>query len=218
MRRREFITLLGSTVVVWPLAARAQQATIPVVGVLYAGVPETTTGQMEIFRKGLAETGFVEGRNVAFEYRYARSDFGRLPELAAELVRHGVAVIAMPQSAAAAFAAKAVTTTLPIVFSAGGDPVIMGLVSSLNRPGGNTTGINSMNTLLGAKRIGLLHELLPAARRFAFLTNPSNIDVDSSIADATAAIAAIGGAGRNPARCQQRRNRRGVRCHGEKGY
>jgi putative tryptophan/tyrosine transport system substrate-binding protein len=144
------------------------------------------------FRKGLSETGYVEGSNVAIEYRWAQNDNNRLSELAADLIRRGVTVIATPSSAAAAVAAKSQTTTIPIVFSFGGDPVQAGLVASLNRPGGNATGISSMNVELVAKRIGLLHALLPTASRFAILVNPNTPSTESQVGDARAATSAIG--------------------------
>jgi putative ABC transport system substrate-binding protein len=192
MRRREFITLLGGAAAAWSVAARAQQVKLPVVGVLYMGVPETSAPLIEDFRKGLSDTGYVEGSNVAIEYRWARNDFSRLPKLAEELLIRHVAVLATPQSAAAGLAAKSVTTTVPIVFSAGADPVSVGLVGSLNRPGGNVTGVHSMNTLLGAKRVGLLRELVPGATRFGFLVNANSPDVGLQIADVTAAVTSIG--------------------------
>jgi putative ABC transport system substrate-binding protein len=194
MKRREFMAALGGAATVpmlGPRAARAQQPVMPVVGYLYSGSPEPTAHLVTAFRKGLSETGYVEGRNVAIEFRWAHNDSSRLPELAAELVRRRVAVIATPGSVAAGLAAKAATTTIPIVFS-GGDPVQTGLVASLNRPGGNVTGINSMNSELGAKRLGLLHELIPGASRFALLVNPDNPTSESMIMDARAAAAAIG--------------------------
>jgi len=175
MKRREFITLLGGGAAAWPLAARAQQQrAMSVVGYIDAGSPEPATHLVAAFRGGLGETGFVEGRNVAIEYRWAHNINERLPELAANLVQRGVAVIVTPQSTAAAMAAKSATRTIPIVFGTGSDPVQAGLVTSLNRPGGNITGITFMNVDITAKRFGLLHELLPNAARFAVLINPKN--------------------------------------------
>src|SRR5262245_42748058 len=165
VRRREFITLIGGAAAAWPLAARAQQAVMPVVGFVYPGVPELSTGIVAAFRKGLNEAGFIEGRNVTVEFRFAYNDNARLPELAADLAQRRVAVIATPGSTPSALAAKAATTTIPIVFGIGPDPVEIGLVASLNRPGGNITGVSSMNAELGAKRLGFLHELLPTAVR-----------------------------------------------------
>jgi putative ABC transport system substrate-binding protein len=156
--------------VAWPLAARAQQPGMPVVGYFTLGAPEQSASYVAPFRRGLSEVGYVEGQNVAIEYRWAHNEVGRLPELATDLVRRRVAVIATP-SMPAALAAKAATTTIPIVFSSAGDPVQTGLVASLNRPGGNVTGISDMGVELAAKRLGLLHELLPGAERFAALVN-----------------------------------------------
>jgi putative ABC transport system substrate-binding protein len=169
--RRDFITLLGGAAAAWPLVARAQQPPVPTIGCLYAGPP---TANIEApFRKGLSEMGFVDGRNVAIEFRYAGDQNERLPLLAAELVRRQVAVIFANGGALAVPAAQAATTTIPIVFVTGADPVRTGMVTSFNRPGGNVTGISSMTTELTAKRVGLLHALLPAATRFAVLVNPS---------------------------------------------
>jgi putative ABC transport system substrate-binding protein len=192
MRRREFITLLGGGAALWPLAARSQQPAMPVVGYLYVGSPEASPHLVAAFRKGLSEMGYVEGRNVATEYRFAHNDNARLPELAADLVRSRVAVIATPGGLPAALAAKAATTTIPIVFYTAIDPVQVGLVASLNRPGGNVTGFTSMNAELGGKRLGLLHELLPRSARFAVLVDPNSPQTESIIKDLQAAAAGIG--------------------------
>jgi putative ABC transport system substrate-binding protein len=192
MRRRVFIALLCGAALAWPFAARAQQAPIPVVGYLHPDVPQAMAHLLAAFRKGLTETGYVEGGNLTIEYRWAQSDTDRLPELAADLVRRRVAVIATPSSTAAARAAKAATTTIPIVFSVGLDPVQTGLVASLNRPGGNVTGISTLSVEVGAKRLGLLLELLPAAARFAVLVNPNNPTAESLIKDSQAAASAMG--------------------------
>jgi putative tryptophan/tyrosine transport system substrate-binding protein len=189
MQRREFIILLGGAAA-WPLGARAQQPAIPVVGYLHPDSPQPMARLLTAFREGLSETGYVEGRNVAIEYRWAHNDLSQMPKLVADLVRRRVAVIATPGSSNAALAAKAATTTIPIVFSIGVDPVQLGLVVSLNRPGGNVTGVNSMSNELVAKRLGLLHELLPAAARVAVLINPNN--ASSQMIGAQAAAAAIG--------------------------
>jgi putative tryptophan/tyrosine transport system substrate-binding protein len=189
--RRSFITLLGGAAV-WPLAARAQQAAIPVIGYLHPDSPQQMVRLVGAFHKGLAEIGYIEGHNVAVEYRWGRNDNDRLPELAADLVRRRVTVIATPGSTAATIAAKAATATIPIVFSIGGDPVQTGLVASLKRPGGNVTGINSMNVELSGKRIGLLHELLPGSTRFAMLVNPKNATTQAQVKDAQAAAATLG--------------------------
>ena len=189
MKRREFITLLGGAVA-WPLAARAQQA-MPVVGFLGAGSPGPFVPQTAVFRQGLAEAGYVEGRNVAIEYRWAEGQYDQLPALAAEFVRRQVAVIvAFPIPAAVA--AKAATTAIPIVFNVAGDPVKLGLVGSLARPGGNATGVNSFLAELGAKHLGLLRELLPTATLVGLLVNPTNENIEGVTKDVVAAAATLG--------------------------
>jgi putative tryptophan/tyrosine transport system substrate-binding protein len=185
MRRRDFITLLGGGAVAWPLAARSQKSAAPVVGYLYPGSSETSAQFVAAFRKGLNETGFVEGQNVAIEFRWAVSN-SRLRELAADLVRRQVAVIATPASTPAAIAAKAATATIPIVFGIGSDPIKDGLVASFNRPGGNVTGVTFMSSEVVVKQLGLLHDLLPLAARFAVLVNPENPLFASLIADTRA--------------------------------
>jgi putative tryptophan/tyrosine transport system substrate-binding protein len=172
MRRREFIGLIGAAA--WPLAARAQQSPIPAIGYLYGGSSASSTHLVAAFLQGLSEAGYVDGRNVIVEFRWANNDFDRLPELAADLVRIRVAVIVAPGGTPAGLAAKAATSTVPIIFGVGSDPVQAGLVASLNRPGGNVTGLTYMHAQLATKQLGLLHELLPAAERFAVLANPNN--------------------------------------------
>jgi ABC-type uncharacterized transport system substrate-binding protein len=174
MRRRGFITLLGGAAATWPLAARAQQPAMPVVGFLGSASPVGYAPFVAAFLQGLKDTGFVEGQNVAIEYRWAEGRYDRLPELAEELVRRQVNVIAVPASTPGALAAKAATTTIPIVFAIGGDPVILGLVGSLSRPGGNVTGVSVLSVTVVAKRLELLHELMPTATMIALLVNPAN--------------------------------------------
>ena len=191
MRRREFITLLGGAAV-WPVAARAQQPAMPVIGYLYSGTPEASASWVAAFRKGLSESGFSEGHNVAIEYRWAYNDPARLPELAADLVRRRVAAIVTPGIAASVLAAKAATATIPIVFRTGGDPIELGFVASLNQPGGNVTGVDAMSLETVAKRVGLLHDLLPHAERFAVLLNPNDPNADHYTKDLQAAASTIG--------------------------
>jgi putative ABC transport system substrate-binding protein len=176
LERREFITLLGGAVTIWPLAARGQQPTIPVIG--YLGGGEATSQVGDMFRRGLRETGYVEGRNVAIESRFAEGQYDRLPALAADLVRRQVSVLVASGGVQTAFAAKAATATIPIVFANGSDPVRFGLVASLNRPGGNVTGITYFSPQLDSKRLGLLHELMPGATAIAVLVNPSNANAE----------------------------------------
>jgi putative ABC transport system substrate-binding protein len=171
--RREFISLIGGAAVVWPVEARAQQA-MPVIGFLGIGSAGTDTDYIGAFRQGLREAGYVEGSNVAVEYRWAQNENARLPALAADLVRRRVAVIATPGSTPATLAAKAATPTIPIVFGIGSDPVESGLVASLNRPGGNVTGVAFLSTAILGKRVELLRELVPTATIMALLVNPAN--------------------------------------------
>src|SRR5207249_4109780 len=191
MKRREFITLLGAAAA-WPLAARAQQPAMPVIGVLDARSPGTTESLLRAFRQGLKDTGYVEGENVALEYRWADNELDRLPGLAAELARRRVSVIAV-STPVVALAAKAATTTIPIVFLVNEDPVRLGLVASLARPGGNLTGINIFSSELTAKRLDLLRDLVPGAARVGVLVNPANAtSTESTLRDMAAATHTIG--------------------------
>jgi putative ABC transport system substrate-binding protein len=189
IRRREFITLLGGAAAVWPFGARAQQATMPVVGFLNAASPDLFAHIVSAFHLGLNETGYVEGRNVAIEYRWAENQYDRLPELADDLVRRRVNVIATGSATLALLAAKAATTTIPIVFLTGADPVKEGFVASLNRPGGNLTGVTTLNVEIARKRFEVLHELLPKTTTMAVLVNPINYQgvVESQLKEAQAA-------------------------------
>jgi putative ABC transport system substrate-binding protein len=189
--RRKFITGLGSAAA-WPLTARAQQPTMPVIGILSGGTMEAEAFRVNAFRKGLSETGYVEGRNLAFEYRWAENHYDRLPALAAELVHSQVAVIVTLGPTLSALAAKAASATIPIVFFIGADPVKIGLVASLNRPGGNITGISLLFNVIVAKQFELLHETVPKATAIGFLVNPANSNVASDTADAQAAAEALG--------------------------
>ncbi len=190
--RREFITLLGGAAAAWPLAARAQQPAMPVVGFLHGGSPEPNVNPVAAFRKGLAEAGYVEGQNVAIEYRWAESEYGRLPALAAELVGRQVTVLAAAGGTQAAVVAKAATTAIPIVFSIGADPIAAGLVTSLNRPGGNVTGVYFLTTQLEGKRLGLLRELVPIGALIAVLLNPTIALAEAHLKDVQVAAHAAG--------------------------
>jgi putative ABC transport system substrate-binding protein len=191
MKRREFITLVGGAAA-WPLAVRAQQPALPVIGWLGAGSPDTLADRVTAFRKGVNETGLVEGRTVAIEFRWAEGRVDRLPALAAELVRRPVAAILASGGTLPTRAAKAATSTLPIVFTTNNDPVAAGLVASLNRPGGNVTGVNSMAGETGAKQLGLLHELVPAAATMGLLVNPKSPAADASVRDLQMAVRSLG--------------------------
>ena len=179
MQRRDFITLLGSMTVAWPLAARGQQAAMPVIGYLGAESPAAFASRVRAFRQGLGETGYAEGRNVGIEFRWAEGQHNRLPALAADLVGRGVAVIVAPGGAPAALAAKSATTTIPIVFEMGADPIAIGLVSSLSRPGGNLTGVTSLSVEVTPKRLEFLHETIPTTDVFAVLINPTSPTANS---------------------------------------
>jgi putative ABC transport system substrate-binding protein len=192
VKRREFIALLGGAAA-WPLPARAQQPAMPVIGFLNTTSPDAIADLLRAFRQGLKDTGHLEGENVAIEYRWAENQIDRLPALVAELVRRRVAVIATIGGPPAAFAAKAATTTIPIVFLVGEDPARLGLVASLARPGGNLTGVNFFNTELAAKRLELLRDLLPTAKRVAVLVNPAEAtNTGSVVKDAEGAARAMG--------------------------
>ncbi len=191
MRRREFIAGLGGAAAAWPLAAGAQQPAIPVVGFLSPGSPEADTGRMNAVRRGLAEIGYVEGENVAIEYRGAQYQHDRLPALAIDLVSRQVTVIVVV-SASGALAAKAATNTIPIVFTIGADPVQLSLVTSLNRPSGNITGVYVLNTAVMGKRLELLHESVPTARVIGYLANPKSVVTETETKELREAVRASG--------------------------
>ena len=181
MRRREFLTFLGGVTAAWPVAARAQQTAMPVIGYLGAQSPAAFASRLRAFRQGLGETGYAEGQNVAIEFRWAEGQHDRLPALAADLVARRVAVIVAPGGAPAGLAAKSATTTVPIVFEMGADPVAMGLVRSLSRPGGNLTGVTSLSVEVTPKRLEFLHEMITGADAFAVLVNPTSPTVNSQL-------------------------------------
>src|SRR5450631_443 len=192
MRRRDFITLLGGAAMAVPVGSRAQQAGLPVIGFLNSGSLDSYMSQVKIFHQALKETGYVEGQNVAIEYRWAENQIDRLSVLADDLVRRKVSVIAAGGSPASALAAKSATTTIPIVFMNAADPVGIGLVASFNRPGGNVTGTTLLSAELVAKRLGILRDLLPSVKKIAMLVNPSRPGVDAQKAPMQEAAQAIG--------------------------
>lgn len=192
MRRREFISLVGGTVASWPLVAWAQQSSMPVIGLLHSASPDPATKRVAAFRRGLGELGYVEARNVMIEFRWAEGHYDRLPELAADLVRDQVAVIVTGGGAPAVVAAKAATSTIPIVFTTGLDPVQLGLVESLNRPGHNVTGLSYLSVELAAKRLELLRELVTKATIIAMLVNPKNPNAATNMREGRTAAETVG--------------------------
>jgi putative tryptophan/tyrosine transport system substrate-binding protein len=191
LQRREFITLLGGAAAAWPLAAHAQQPAMPVIGFLSSSALADRARYLPAFRQGVRETGYVEGQNVVIEYRWAQDRHDVLPDLAADLVRRQVTVIAAHDTPSS-IAAKAATTTIPIVFASGADPVKLGLVASLNRPGSNVTGVTFVTATLGAKQLGLLHELQPGAVRVGVLVDPNFAPTQSFVSDVQAAALSTG--------------------------
>jgi len=192
MQRRDFITLFVGAAAAWPLVARAQHPALPVIGYLSSRSPADSAALVAAFRKGLGEAGFVEGQNVAIEYRWAEGQYDRLPEMAADLARQGVAVLVTTGGEPSALAAKAATSTIPIVFTAGGDPVKIGLVESLNRPGGNATGVSVLTTAPESKRLGLLHELVPGAKAVGVLIDPYYAEAEAQERELREAAGTIG--------------------------
>jgi putative ABC transport system substrate-binding protein len=192
VRRRQFITLLGGAAAAWPLAARAQQASLPVVGFLSAGTPDAAAGELAAFHQGLREAGYVEGRNVTIDYRWSGQQHDLMLALTADLVRRKVSVIHASGGTAGAKAAKAATTTIPVVFVTGGDPIRLGLVGSLNRPGENVTGITFFSNVLAAKRLALLRDLVPSAKSITVLMNPTNANADLELDETQTAASTLG--------------------------
>lgn len=192
MRRREFIGLVGSAAAAWPLPLNAQKTATPVIGFLYLGTPESHEHLLPAFRKGLNEVGYVEGRNVEIQYRWANNELDRLPTLAADLVQRKVAAIVAPGAMIGSMAAKKATATIPIVFQGAGDPVALGLAESLGHPGGNVTGMTSMGANITAKRIEILRLLLPEAKRFGALVHPRGLSAESIMTDLRTVATTIG--------------------------
>ena len=192
MKRREFITLLGGAAATWPVAARAQQPAMPVIGFLHSASAGPFASYVAAFHQGLNETGFVSGKNIMIEYRWAEGKSDQLPALAAELVRLPVAVLVAAGGSLSALAAKRATTTIPIVFPGVDDPVKLGIVPSFNRPGGNATGVSLFNAVLATKRLDLLRQLVPKATAIAFLVNPRNPSTEAQVSDVEEAARASG--------------------------